>query len=199
MLDIIDTIAEPEQLQNFPMVVKWCESILKDILMRLNHVISVDIEMDIKINRFLFLIYPIQTYVVLVRDDKIIVIQVFEEKKIQQNKFRLHANFVFSVLVDISDNEKLIIHTIKLIFLNYVFLAGFDLFATYGTMGKRKFLMYDGYRYYKNRQIGENIHWQCSTYKRTLCKGRATTRIIGGYEMMKLNATHSHLPETFHR
>lgn len=55
--------------------------------------------------------------------------------------------------------------------------------------------MYDGYRYYKNRQIGENTHWQCSIYKRTLCKGRATTRIIGGYEMMKLNAPHSHPPE----
>lgn len=58
--------------------------------------------------------------------------------------------------------------------------------------------MHDGYRYTRNRHMGDNIHWRCAVYNHTKCKGRATTRVIEGYQMLRLNAPHSHPPmETF--
>lgn len=86
-----------------------------------------------------------------------------------------------------------------IIILFVLFFAGFDIFAKYGMFGKRLFLVYNGYRYYRNRQIGSNTHWRCATYKQTLCKGRATTKVISGVEMMRINAPHSHSPEPYHR
>lgn len=78
-LDIIDIIAEPEQLQNFPMVAKWCESILRDILMKLNHVISVDIEKDIENIIDFIQINPILKSMLFKSDDKIIVVPVYKK------------------------------------------------------------------------------------------------------------------------
>lgn len=74
-------------------------------------------------------------------------------------------------------------------------VLGFYIYATYENTGTKKSLIHDGYRYHRNREFGGSIHWNCKTYKRTGCLGRATTRIINGREMMRLNAPHSHRPE----
>ena len=75
------------------------------------------------------------------------------------------------------------------------FFQGFYTFAKYEDTGKNKLLVHGGYRYHKNREFGGSVHWICTTYKRTGCRGRATTRLINCIEMMRLNAPHSHPPE----
>lgn len=78
------------------------------------------------------------------------------------------------------------------------FVADFPFFAKMAKVKRGAILVHDGYRYHRNRQIGENTHWICSTYskhrKGSNCKGRATTRMIDGYEMLRINAPHSHPP-----
>lgn len=79
-------------------------------------------------------------------------------------------------------------------FVIIVHFLGFNLFATYELIGKKKWLMHDGYRYHRNRETSGGTHWLCATYSRTRCRGRASTRFINGVEMMRLNAPHSHNP-----
>lgn len=67
-------------------------------------------------------------------------------------------------------------------------IAGFNTYATFG-------LFHGGYSYCRNGQVGENIDWKCSTSKQTGCKGRATTRVIDGFAMLKFDTAHSHPPE----
>lgn len=57
----------------------------------------------------------------------------------------------------------------------------------------RRHLFYDNFRFVKNRIVGEVTHWKCSVYQSTNCRSRVSTRMINGYEMMKItNPHHNH-------
>lgn len=63
----------------------------------------------------------------------------------------------------------------------------------------RKFLIYDGYRYGKNRESIDKIYWKCACYGKYKCAARATTKTIGGYEMVRVNyKEHNHPPRIYY-
>lgn len=83
--------------------------------------------------------------------------------------------------------------------MNLLYFVGYIHFAVFETNGNERFLYSDGYRFHMNRQYirKDCISWRCNGYKRYGCRARASTRMVNGYEMMKVHhGTHKHLPET---
>lgn len=73
------------------------------------------------------------------------------------------------------------------------FFPGFHSFAQYTGHGDRKVLICRGYRFYRHGETNTRIYWRCSGYKRFKCPNRAITKMIDGYEMVKLRTTiHNH-------
>lgn len=73
------------------------------------------------------------------------------------------------------------------------FQTGYSTIAQYERYGTKRALIFDGHRFHKNRQTEKSTHWVCAQYHRFKCLARVTTRIIGGYEMMKVNCgIHTH-------
>lgn len=71
--------------------------------------------------------------------------------------------------------------------------------AEFVNFGKKRFLIYDQYRYYKNREIGDVVHWRCVGYTRNNCRARATTKLINGQQRVRINyKDHSHSAESFY-
>lgn len=67
-------------------------------------------------------------------------------------------------------------------------------FAQFQRNGKR--LVHNGYFYLKNSDSNDRTFWLCSRFQKFKCKARAITRVIDGYEMVKIRSTpHSHPPE----
>lgn len=75
-----------------------------------------------------------------------------------------------------------------MIFFLNLFVSGFSVFAKLNET--RTFLCHDGFRYGRNRVSGDMTYWKCCEYHSTKCKGRVSTRIINGYEMMRMNNPH---------
>lgn len=56
-----------------------------------------------------------------------------------------------------------------------------------------KFLVHDGHRYNRNRATNDKTYWRCAYYHKYKCLARATTIIVNGYEMAKINIkNHNH-------
>lgn len=69
-------------------------------------------------------------------------------------------------------------------------------FADIRVIGKHRYLFYKGYRFYRKWSQNEHTYWKCSKYRRHSCDARISSRMIGGYEKMKVSkAIHSHAPE----
>lgn len=65
--------------------------------------------------------------------------------------------------------------------------------------GKKRFLFHDAHRYYKNREMGNVVHWRCVGYHRNNCRARATTKLVHGQERVKINdKNHTHEPRSFY-
>lgn len=77
-----------------------------------------------------------------------------------------------------------------------MYLPGFNGFARIVWDGGRRYLYHDGHRFYRKWEKGSNIYWTCSWYPRNRCSAKITTRIVNGYEMMKIShSMHSHASE----
>lgn len=48
--------------------------------------------------------------------------------------------------------------------------------AQYVTIGEARFLVSNGYRYYKNNTYHGSLYWLCQGYQRFGCSARATTK-----------------------
>lgn len=67
------------------------------------------------------------------------------------------------------------------------------MFAQYENKGNTKILFINGDRYYKNAESGDNTYWRCGKYQKYRCLARAITRMIDGYDMVKIKGCHTHI------
>ena len=68
-----------------------------------------------------------------------------------------------------------------------------DCNAHFVTIGDARFLMFNGYRYYKNNGYNDSVYWLCQGYQRFGCAARATTK---NNRLKSTKGTHNH-PVTF--
>lgn len=72
-----------------------------------------------------------------------------------------------------------------------LFISAYESFAQYVTIGEARFLVHNGYRYYKNSRNNGNVYWLCQGYQRYGCSARAITK---NYGMKITKGTHKHSP-----
>lgn len=77
-------------------------------------------------------------------------------------------------------------------------IAGYAKKAEFINVGKKRFLIHNSHRYYKNRVKGDVVHWRCVGYYHNRCRARASTKVINGCERLRINfKDHTHLSKSF--
>lgn len=83
-------------------------------------------------------------------------------------------------------------NTIQLIKISL--FSEFNIFAKYLEIKGAKFLVHDGYRFSKNGEndLTNSVYWRCRGYSKYKCLARGITRVLDGYDMVKMKGTHIH-------
>lgn len=62
--------------------------------------------------------------------------------------------------------------------------------------GDTRYLIHEGYRYYKNNSNKNNTYWLCQGYQRFGCLARAVVSNVDGKDIIKkVKGVHIHPPE----
>lgn len=76
-------------------------------------------------------------------------------------------------------------------------ISGYVFFAEYtGQPGEKRSIVHQGYKFRRHRTLKNSVDHLCTGYYRYKCRAKVSTRMVGGYEMLRLcSPIHTHPPD----